>query len=194
VRPRPTRLNAFTRTTRPNEFKRAPSNDSPKRRDKGEPGKRAARTCKKPTSGHNLAFFDTGSFARVRPRPTRLNAFTRTTRPNEFKRAPSNDSPKRRDKGEPGKRAARTCKKPTSGHNLAFFDTGSFARVRPRTTRLNEFTRTTRPNEFKRAASNESPKRRDKGEPGKRAARTCTKPTSGHNLAFFDTGPFARPA
>src|SRR6202046_3165297 len=188
VRPRTTRPNDFTRTTRPNDFARTPSNDSPKRSDKGEPGKRAARTCTKPTSGHNLAFFDTGSFARVRPRPTRLNEFTRTTRPNEFARTPSNDSPKRTDKGDTGKRAARTCTKPTSGHNLAFFDTGSFARARPRPTRLNEFTSTTRPNEFRRAPSNDSPKRSDKGEPGKRAARTCTKPTLGHNLAFFDTG------
>src|SRR6202051_4253589 len=107
----------------------------------GAPGKRAARTCKKPTSGHNLAFFDTGSFARARPRPTRLNEFTRTTRPNEFRRAPSNDSPKRSDKGEPGKRAARTCTKPTSGHNLAFFDTGSFVRGAPRPDSPKDFAR-----------------------------------------------------
>src|SRR6202043_2281062 len=178
---------------RPNDFARTPSNDSPKRTDKGEPGKRAARTGTKPTSGHNLAFFDTGSFARVRPRPTQLNEFTRTTRPNEFARTPSNESPKRTDKGDTAKRGARMCTKPTSGHNLAFFDTGSFARVRPRPTRLNEFTRTSHPNDSARTPSNDSPKRTDKGEPGKQAARTCTKPTSGHNLAFFDTGSFARP-
>ena len=40
-----------------------------KQKDKGEPGKRTARRCTKPTSGHNLAFFDTGSFAPARPRP-----------------------------------------------------------------------------------------------------------------------------
>jgi hypothetical protein len=263
-----------TRTTRPNEFTRAPSNDPPerpKRTDKGEPGKRAARTCTKPTSGHNLAFLIRPSPERVHPgalkrpaRTTHPNEFTRapsndpperptrTTRPNEFTRAPSNDPPerptrttcpneftrvpshdpperpKRTDKGEPGKRAARTCTKPTSGHNLAFLIRPSPERVHPgalkrpartthpneftrapsndpperptRTTRPNEFTRapsndpperptrTTRPNEFTRAPSNdppERPKRTDKGEPGKRAARTCTKPTSGHNLAFL---------
>jgi hypothetical protein len=169
---------ALARTTRPNEFTRAPSNDPPerpKRSDKGEPGKRAARACTKPTSGHNLAFL-------IRARPPG-RALARTTRPNEFTRAPSNDPPerpKRKDKGEPGKRAARACTKPTSGHNLAFL-----IRARPPGRAL---ARTTRPNEFTRAPSNdppERPKRSDKGEPGKRAARACTKPTSGHNLAFL---------
>jgi hypothetical protein len=170
---------ALARTTRPNEFKRAPSNDPPerpKRSDKGEPGKRAARACTKPTSGHNLAFL-------IRARPPG-RALARTTRPNEFNRAPSNDPPerpKRSDKGEPGKRAARACTNPTSGHNLAFL-----IRARPPGRAL---ARTTRPYEFNRAPSNDPPerrmKRRDKGEPGKRAARACTKPTSGHNLAFL---------
>jgi hypothetical protein len=169
---------ALARTTRPNEFNRAPSNDPPerpKRSDKGEPGKRAARACTKPTSGHNLAFL-------IRARPPG-RALARTTRPNEFTRAPSNDPPerpKRSDKGEPGKRAARACTKPTSGHNLAFL-----IRARPPGRAL---ARTARPNEFTRAPSNdppERPKRSDKGEPGKRAARACTKPTSGHNLAFL---------
>jgi hypothetical protein len=121
--------------------------------------------------GSQLSIFDTGSSARARPRP------------NEFNRAPSNDPlerPKRSDKGEPGKRAARACTKPTSGHNLAFL-----IRARPPGRAL---ARTTRPNEFNRAPSNdppERPRRSDKGEPGKRAARACTKPTSGHNLAFL---------
>jgi hypothetical protein len=169
---------ALARTTRPNEFTGAPSNDPPerpKRSDKGEPGKRAARACTKPTSGHNLAFL-------IRARPPG-RALARTTRPNEFTRAPSNDPPerpKRSNKGEPGKRAARACTKPTSGHNLAFL-----IRARPPGRAL---ARTTCPNEFTRAPSNdppERPKRSDKGEPGKRAARACTKPTSGHNLAFL---------
>jgi hypothetical protein len=177
IRARPTGR-ALARTTRPNEFNRAPSNDPPerpKRSDKGEPGKRAARACTKPTSGHNLAFL-------IRARPPG-RALARTTRPNDFNRAPSNDPPerpKRSDKGEPGKRAARACTKPTSGHNLAFLIRG-----RPPGRAL---ARTTRPNEFNRATSNdppERPKRSDKGEPGKRAARACTKPTSGHNLAFL---------
>jgi hypothetical protein len=163
---------------RPNEFNRAPSNYPPerqKRTDKGEQGKRAARACTKPTSGHNLAFL-------IRARPPG-RALARTTRPNKFNRAPSNDPPerpRRSDKGEPGKRAARACTKPTSGHNLAFL-----IRARPPGRALAQ---TTRRNEFTRAPSNdppERPKRSDKGEPGKRAARACTKPTSGHNLAFL---------
>jgi hypothetical protein len=169
---------ALARTTRPNKFNRAPSNDPPerpRRSDKGEPGKRAARACTKPTSGHNLSFL-------IRARPPG-RALAQTTRRNEFTRAPSNDPPerpKRSDKGEPGKRAARACTKPTSGHNLAFL-----IRARPPGRAL---ARTTRRNEFNRAPSNdppERPKRSDKGEPGKRAARACTKPTSGHNLAFL---------
>jgi hypothetical protein len=258
--------------------------ERPRRSGNREPGKRAARACTKPTSGHNLAFL-------IRARPPG-RALARTTRPNELKRAPSNDPPerpRRSDKGEPGKRAARACTKPTSGHNLAFlirarppgralgrpqrpartsctkptsgalkrpartteskrqgragqtsctsvhkanlgsqlsiFDTGSSARARPRpndppervhagaltTTKPTSghnlaflirarppgraLARTTRPNEFTRAPSNdppERPSRSGKGEPGKRAGRACTKPTSGHNLAFFDTGSSAR--
>jgi hypothetical protein len=193
---RPARTSSHGRpqTTRPNEFTRAPSNDPTRQR----------------TTRH-------GS-----PQTSCPNEFHNSNDPpNEFTRAPSNDPPerpKRTDKGEPGKRAARTCTKPTSGHNLAFlirpsperparneFDTGALKRAarttHPQTTtRPNEFTRapsndpperptrTTRPNEFTRAPSNdppERPKRTDKGEPGKRAARTCTKPTSGHNLAFL---------
>jgi hypothetical protein len=135
--------------------------------------------------GSQLSIFDTGSFARARPRP------------NEFTQTPSNDGPgrnfvpperpKRSDKGELGKRAARTCTKPTSGHNLAFLIWArSPGRALARTTHPNEFTQVPSndpPNDF--AWALERPKRSDKGEPGKRAARTCTKPTSGHNLAFL---------
>jgi hypothetical protein len=122
--------------TCPNEFACAPAR--PKRSDKGEPGKRAARTCTKPTSGHNLAFL-------IRARsPGR--ALAQTTQPNEFTRTPSNDPPKRpkrNEKGELGKRAARTCTKPTSGHNLAFLTRAhSPGSALDRTTQLNEFTRT----------------------------------------------------
>ena len=61
--------------------------------------------------GSQLSIFDTGSFARARPRPNDpLDRF----QTGDLKR------PKRSNKGEPGKRAARTCTKPTSGHNLAF--------------------------------------------------------------------------
>jgi hypothetical protein len=125
--------------------------------------------------GSQLSIFDTGSFARARPRPNdppervHTGALKRPARTTETN-----------DKGEPGKRAARTCTKPTSGHNLAFL-------IRARSPGR-ALARTTRPNEFTRAPSNdppERPKRSDKGEPGKRAARTCTKPTSGHNLAFL---------
>jgi hypothetical protein len=48
--------------------------------------------------GSQLSIFDTGSFARARPRPNDLpeRVHTRrpqTTRPNKFTRTPSNDPP-----------------------------------------------------------------------------------------------------
>jgi hypothetical protein len=229
---------ALARTTRPNEFTRAPSNDPPERRpkrsDKGEPGKRAARTCTKPTSGHNLAFL-------IRAHsPGR--ALARTTRPNEFTRAPSNDPPETTETKRQGRAGQTSCTnvhKANLGSQLSIFDTGSFARARPRpndppervhTGALKRPARTTETKRQGRAGQtsctnvhkanlgsqlsifdtgsfararprpNDPPERvhtgalkrparttpkRDKGEPGKRAARTCTKPTSGHNLAFL---------
>jgi hypothetical protein len=127
----------------------------------GEPGKRAARACTKPTSGHNLAFL-------IRARPPG-RALARTTRPNEFKPAPSNDPPerpKRSDKGEPGKRAARACTKPTSGHNLAFL-------IRARSPGR-ALARTTRPNEFTRAPSNDPPERPKRSDTGRAGQTSCT--------------------
>jgi hypothetical protein len=121
---------------RPNEFNRAPSNDPPerpKRSDKGEQGKRAARAYTKPTLGHNLA-----SLIQARP-PGRTLA--RTTRPNEFTREPSNDPPerpKRSDKGELGKASCTSVYKANLGSQLSIFDTGSFARARPRPNEPNE--------------------------------------------------------
>jgi hypothetical protein len=181
----------------------------PKRTDKGEPGKRAARTCTKPTSGHNLAFLirpsperpartsshgrpqttrpndppartssrnppervhtgalkrpaRTSSQSRIRPARTSSHGRPQTTRPNEFTRAPSNDPPERVHTG--------ALKRPR-------------VKLRPARTSSHGRPQTTRPNDF--AWAPERPKRSDKGEPGKRAARTCTKPTSGHNLAFL---------
>jgi hypothetical protein len=176
---------ALARTTRPNEFNRAPSNDPPerpKRSDKGEPGKRAARACTKPTSGHNLAFL-------IRARPPG-RALARTTRPNEFNRAPSNDPPerpKRSDKGEPGKRAARACTKPTSGHNLAFL-----IRARPPGRAL---ARTTRPNEFNAGALKRPARTTETKRQGRAGQTSCTsvhKANLGSQLSIFDTGSSAR--
>jgi hypothetical protein len=166
ARPRP---NDPPERVQPGALKRPARTTETKRQ--GRAGQTSCTSVHKANLGSQLSIFDTGSSARARPRP------------NEFNRAPSNDPPerpKRSDKGEPGKRAARACTKPTSGHNLAFL-----IRARPPGRAL---ARTTRPNEFNRAPSNdppERPRRSDKGEAGKRAARACTKPTSGHNLAFL---------
>jgi hypothetical protein len=136
-----------------------PSNDPPERmgarttetKRQGRARKTSYTNVHKANLGSQLSIFDTGSFTRARPRPNDLN-------PNEFTRAPSNDPlerPKRTDKGEPGKRAARTCTKPTSGHNLAIFDTGSFARARPRPNDRNEATRESRANELHERAQSQ---------------------------------------
>jgi hypothetical protein len=180
---------ALARTTRPNEFTKAPSNDPPerpKRSDKGELGKRAARACTKPTSGHNLAFL-------IRARsPGR--ALARTTRPNEFTRAPSNDPPerpKRSDKGEPGKRAARACTKPTSGHNLAFLIRArSPGRALARTTRPHGRPQRVHAGALKRPARTTETKRQ--GRAGQTSCTNVHKANLGSQLSIFDTGSFAR--
>jgi hypothetical protein len=157
---RPARTSSHGRpqTTRPNDFAWAP--ERPKRSDKGEPGKRAARTCTKPTSGHNLAFL-------IRARsPGR--ALARTTRPNEFTRAPSNDLPEpartteTKRQGRAGQMSCTNVHKANLGSQLSIFDTGSFARARPRpnskTTRpndRNEPTRESRANELHERAQSQ---------------------------------------
>jgi len=72
-----------------NSLKRPARTTRPKRRDKGEPGKRATRTFTNATSCHNLAFFDRAHL------PER--ALARTTHPNELTRTPSNDPAERVD-------------------------------------------------------------------------------------------------
>jgi hypothetical protein len=121
--------------------------------------------------GSQLSIFDTGSSARARPRP---NDPPERVQPGALKRPARTTETKRQ--GRAGQTSCTSVHKANLGSQLSIFDTGSSARARPR------------PNEFNRAPSNdppERPKRSDKGEPGKRAARACTKPTSGHNLAFL---------
>jgi hypothetical protein len=147
---------ALARTTRPNEFTRAPSNDPPerpKRSDKGEPGKRAARACTKPTSGHNLAFL-------IRARPPG-RALARTTRPNEFNagalKRPARTTETKRQ-GRAGQTSCTSVHKANLGSQLSIFDTGSSARARPR--------------------PNDPPERVHRAGALKRPARTTeTKPT-----------------
>jgi hypothetical protein len=154
ARPRP---NDPPERVQPGALKRPARTTETKRQ--GRAGQTSCTSVHKANLRSQLSIFDTGSSARARPRPNdppervhpgALKRPARTTHPNEFTRAPSNDPP------EP-ERPART-----SSHG------------RPQTTRPNDF-----------SWAPERPKRTDKGEPGKRAARTCTKPTSGHNLAFL---------
>ena len=90
---RPARTSSHGRpqTTRPNEFTRAPSNDPPERFcvgarttetiRQGRPGQTSCMNVHKGNLVSQLSIFDT--------------ALARTTRPNEFTRAPSNDPPER---------------------------------------------------------------------------------------------------
>jgi hypothetical protein len=107
-----------TRTTCPNEFTRVPSNDPPERTTEtnrqGRAGQTSCTNVHKANLGSQLSIFDT--------------ALARTTRPNEFTRAPSNDPPERPT------RTTRPNDPPERVH------TGALKRP-ARTTRLNEFTR-----------------------------------------------------
>ena len=186
--------------TRSNDFTWVPA--WPKRSHKGEPGKRAARTCTKPTSGHNLAFL-------IRARSPG-HTLARTTHPNVLTRTTSNDQPEQfymgtrttemKPQGRAKQRSYTNMHKANLGSQLSIFDMGLFARVRPHPNdppervdmdTLKWPTRTSWHGRPQTTCSNDFtwapawPKRRDKGEPGKWAARTCTKPTSGDNLAFL---------
>jgi hypothetical protein len=180
---------ALARTTRPNEFTRAPSNDPPerpKRSDKGEPGKRAARACTKPTSGHNLAFLIRARSARARPRPNdppervHAGALKRPARTTETKR-----------QGRAGQTSCTSVHKANLGSQLSIFNTGSFARARPRPKRAPSNDPPGRAlAERTRAPSNDPPERAQTGAL-KRPART-THPNDPPERVH--TGALKRPA
>jgi len=100
---------------------------------KGEPGKRAARTCTKPTSGHNLTFL-------TRDRSLGCT-LSRTTHLNELTRTPSNDPPEKfymgtrmtemKPQEKAGKVSCKNVHKANLRSQLSIFDTGSFARASP---------------------------------------------------------------
>jgi hypothetical protein len=156
--------------------------ERPKRSDKGEPGKRAARACTKPTSGHNLAFL-------IRARsPGR--ALARTTRPNEFtpgalKRPARTTETKRQ--GRAGQTSCTNVHKANLGSQLSIFDTGSSARARPRPNDQPERVHT---GALKRPARTTETKRQ--GRAGKTSCTNMHKANLGSQLSIFDTGSFAR--
>ena len=155
---RTTRLNEFTRapsndpperptrTTRPIEFTRVPSNDPPERfcmgarttetNRQGRAGQTSCTNVHKANLGSQLSIFYT--------------ALARTTRPNEFTRAPSNDPPERPSRttrpneftwapsNDPPERPTRT-----SSHG------------RPQTNRPNDPTRESRANELHERAQSQ---------------------------------------
>jgi hypothetical protein len=166
ARPRP---NDPPERVQPGALKRPARTTETKRQ--GRAGQTSCTSVHKANLGSQLSIFDTGSSARARPRP---NDPPGRVQPGDLKRPARTTETKRQ--GRAGQTSCTSVHKANLGSQLSIFDTGSSARARPR------------PNEFNRAPSNdppERPKRSDKGEPGKRAARACTKPTSGHNLAFL---------
>jgi hypothetical protein len=185
---RPARTSSHGRpqTTRPNEFTRAPSNDPPKRffmgarttetNRQGRAGQTSGTNVHKANLGSQLSIFDT--------------ALARTTRLNEFTRAPSNDPPERVHTGAL-KRPARTTHPndpPDRVHTVA----------------LKRPARTTHPNEFTRAPSNDPPERffmgartTETNRQGRVGQTSCTnvhKANLGSQLSIFHTGCFARAA
>jgi hypothetical protein len=180
----------------------------------GRAGQTSCTSVHKANLGSQLSIFDTGSSARARPRPndppervhpgalkrparTSSPGRPQTTRPNEFTRAPSNDPPERPTRTSSHGRPQTT--RPNDPPERRRSPPNEFTRApsndppeRPARTSSHGRPQTTRPNDFSWAP--ERPKRTDKGEPGKRAARTCTKPTSGHNLAFLIRPSPERPA
>jgi hypothetical protein len=204
---------ALARTTRPNEFTRVPSNDPPERPKTNRQGRAGQTSCTnvhKANLGSQLSIFDTGSFARARPRPPErvhtgaLKRPARTTHPNDPPERPARTSshgrPQTTRPNEPERVHTGALKRParTSSHG------------RPQTTRPNEFTRapsndppervhkgalkrparTTHPHEFTRAPSNDPPERVHTGAL-KRPART-THPNDPPERVH--TGALKRPA
>jgi hypothetical protein len=171
-RPARTSSRGRPQTTRPNDHG-APSNDQKRteRKRQGRAGQTSCTSVHKANLGSQLSIFDTGSSARARPRPNdppervHAGALKRPARTTETKR-----------QGRAGQTSCTSVHKANLGSQLSIFDVpdglvrpGAPSPERPLLERVHG------------APSNdppERPKRSDKGEPGKRAARACTKPTS----------------
>ena len=204
--------------TRPNAFARAPTHDTtrpdpnkiwgflicttrtkfgvsmgarPERRHKAASGKRAARTCRRHTGGHDLAFL---ALPRVPEHP-------RTAGP---------DPPEQRHDGASGKQVARTCRRHMGGHALSFFarphvpehpraarhdptPLDSPERVCTGTHTRHDLTRPNgiwgfhvcTPRTKFGVSMGARPERRPEGASGKRAARMCRRHTGGDDLEIL---------
>jgi hypothetical protein len=183
-----------TRTTRPNEFTRAPSNDPPERffmgarttetNRQGRAGQTSCTNVHKANLGSQLSIFDT--------------ALARTTHPNEFTRAPSNDPPERPTRTTSHGRPQTTHPNdpPERVHTGALKRPAQTTHPndppeRVHTGALKRPTRTTCPNEFTRVPSNDPPERTTETNRQGRAGQTsCTnvhKANLGSQLSIFDT-------
>ena len=186
---RTTRLNEFTRapsndpperptrTTRPIEFTRVPSNDPPERfcmgarttetNRQGRAGQTSCTNVHKANLGSQLSIFYT--------------ALARTTRPNEFTRASSNDPPERVHTGAL-KLPARTV---LHGRPNDRNEPTRESRANDSPGRV--FTRQTSPLERVHMGSDTRPKRSHKGDSGKRAARSLHEAHLPSQLSIFYT-------
>jgi hypothetical protein len=203
---------ALARTTRPNEFTLASSNDPPERVHTGAL-KLPARTV---LHGRPNDRNEPTRESRANDSPGRV--FTRQTSPLERVHMGSDTRPKRSHKGDSGKRAARSLHEAHPPSQLSTFYTTTCA--------LGAVTRhdMTRPDPFARAPTHDTsrpartkfgvsmgarpernfgvsvcarpernsgvsvgarPEQSHEGASGKRATRTCRGHTSGHDLAFL---------
>jgi len=167
--------------THPKELTQTPSNNPHKRfymsarttemKRQGRAGQMSCTNMHKANLRSQHSIFDTGSFARSRPC---LNDSPERVETDTLKLPARTTETKRQGRVE--QTSCTNVHKANLRSKLSIFYMGSFALVHPH---LNELTQT--PLNYPPART----KRSDKEEPGKRAARACIKPTSGHNLAFY---------
>jgi hypothetical protein len=140
--------------------------------------------------GSQLSIFDTGSFARARPRPNdppervHTGALKRPARTTETKR-----------QGRAGQTSCTNVHKANLGSQLSIFDTGSFASARPRPNDPPERVHTARTSSHGRPQNDMGARTTETNRQGRAGQTSCTnvhKANLGSQLSIFDTGSFAR--
>jgi hypothetical protein len=95
----------------------------------GRAGQTSCTNVHKANLGSQLSIFDTGSFARARPRP---NDPPERVHTDALKRPEPARTTETKRQGRAGKTSCTNMHKANLGSQLSIFDTGSFARARPR--------------------------------------------------------------
>ena len=174
-----------------------PSNDPPERvhtgalkrparmtetNRQGRAGQMSCTNVHKANLGSQLSNFDTGSFARARPRPNdppkrfQMGALKRSARTTEMNR-----------QGSARKTSCTNMPKANLGSQLRIFDMGSIAGARPRP---NDPLERVHMGALKRLAR--TTERNRQGRAWKTSFTNVHKANLGSQLSIFDTGSFAR--